>query len=96
MRTGNDLTDYVIQFTTTLNPNGVSNGTIEWPQYDPVNPNSVAIGSSNRTIEWPQYDPVNRSILRLVDGDEPLKIGQDTDRLEAMAGLTAYTIAQPF
>ncbi|KAI0656620.1 carotenoid ester lipase precursor [Cubamyces menziesii] len=80
VRVGNDLTDYVIQFTTTLNPNGVSN----------------AIGSSNRTIEWPQYDPVNRSILRLVDGDEPLKIGQDTDRLEAMAGLTAYTIAQPF
>ncbi|KAI0326862.1 carotenoid ester lipase precursor [Cubamyces sp. BRFM 1775] len=71
---GDDLTDYVIQFTATLNPNG----------------------ASNRTIEWPQYDPINRSILRLVDGDEPLKIGRDTDRLEAMAGLTAYSIAQPF
>ena len=71
---GDDLTDYVIQFTATLNPNG----------------------ASNRLIEWPQYDPVNRSILRLVDGDEPLKIGRDTDRSEAMAGLTAYSIAQPF
>ena len=30
----NELTDYIIQFTATLNPNGGSNRTIEWPQYD--------------------------------------------------------------
>ncbi|KAJ8495240.1 hypothetical protein ONZ51_g1826 [Trametes cubensis] len=71
---GDDFTDYVIQFTAALNPNG----------------------ASNRTINWPQYDTVNRSMLKLVDGDKPLEVGHDTDRLEAMAGLTAYSIARPF
>ncbi|KAL7281021.1 hypothetical protein ACG7TL_004323 [Trametes sanguinea] len=34
---GDDLTDYIIQFTATLSPNGgASNRTIEWPQYDPL------------------------------------------------------------
>ncbi|OJT05053.1 hypothetical protein TRAPUB_4118 [Trametes pubescens] len=33
---GNDLADYVIQFTNTLDPNGASNRTIPWPRYDPL------------------------------------------------------------
>ncbi|KAI0699629.1 alpha/beta-hydrolase [Cerioporus squamosus] len=29
-----DLADYIIQFTATLDPNGASNRTISWPKYD--------------------------------------------------------------
>lgn len=71
---GDDLADYVIQFTATLDPNG---------------------GASNRTIAWPRYDPLARSMLVLLDGDTPLEIVPDTARLEAMAGLTALTVAYP-
>ncbi|EIW62500.1 carotenoid ester lipase precursor [Trametes versicolor FP-101664 SS1] len=71
---GNDLADYVIQFTATLDPNG---------------------GASNRTIPWPRYDPGARSMLVLLEGDTPLGIVPDTARLEAMAGLTALTVAYP-
>ncbi|KAI0666683.1 carotenoid ester lipase [Trametes maxima] len=70
---GNDLADYIIQFTNTLDPNG----------------------ASDRTIQWPQYDPVARQALVLAQDDVPLKITRDAARLEAMVGLTAYTIAHP-
>ncbi|KAM5544420.1 hypothetical protein V8D89_002080, partial [Ganoderma adspersum] len=33
---GEELTDYVIQFIMTLDPNGRSNRTITWPWYDPT------------------------------------------------------------
>ncbi|RPD58843.1 carotenoid ester lipase precursor [Lentinus tigrinus ALCF2SS1-7] len=33
---GNELTDYIIQFATHLDPNGASNRTIAWPKYDSV------------------------------------------------------------
>ncbi|KAI0633893.1 alpha/beta-hydrolase [Trametes polyzona] len=72
---GNDLADYFIQFTATLDPNG----------------------ASNRTIPWPRYDPLKRRALELGEGEaQPLKIVHDTARLEAMAALTALTIAYPF
>lgn len=71
---GNDLADYVIQFTATLDPNG---------------------GASNRTIAWPRYDPGARSMLVLLEGDTPLEMVPDTARLEAVAGLTALTVAYP-
>ncbi|RDX47137.1 alpha/beta-hydrolase [Lentinus brumalis] len=31
---GNELTDYIVQFATHLDPNGASNKTISWPKYD--------------------------------------------------------------
>ncbi len=31
-----DLSDYIVQFTATLDPNGASNRTIPWPKYDTV------------------------------------------------------------
>ena len=31
---GEELTDYLIQFVATLDPNGHSNRTISWPRYD--------------------------------------------------------------
>ncbi|KAH9926325.1 alpha/beta-hydrolase [Epithele typhae] len=38
LREANDMADYLIHFTHTLDPNGApSNRTIEWPEYDPVN-----------------------------------------------------------
>ena len=30
----NDVSDYIIHFATTLDPNGGSNRTVEWPKYD--------------------------------------------------------------
>lgn len=33
---GNELTDYIVQFVTHLDPNGASNRTIAWPKYDPL------------------------------------------------------------
>ncbi|KAM5544406.1 hypothetical protein V8D89_002066 [Ganoderma adspersum] len=33
---GEELTDYVIQFVASLDPNGGSNRTIPWPRYDPA------------------------------------------------------------
>ncbi|KAI0363132.1 carotenoid ester lipase precursor [Pilatotrama ljubarskyi] len=70
---GNDLADYIIQFTNTLDPNG----------------------ASNCTIHWPRYDLLTRQILWLVEGNVPLEIKHDTARLEAMAALTAISIAFP-
>ncbi|KAI0793564.1 carotenoid ester lipase precursor [Fomes fomentarius] len=69
---GDELTDYIIQFTATLDPNG---------------------GASDRTIEWPKYDTQSRTVLSLVDSG--LEIGNDTARLEAMAVLSALSVAYP-
>ncbi len=30
----NEVTDFVIQFTATLDPNGIPNQAIQWPKYD--------------------------------------------------------------
>ncbi|KAI0763841.1 alpha/beta-hydrolase [Trametes elegans] len=73
LQQGDDLADYVIHFANTLNPNG----------------------ASNRTIDWPQYDPANRQILRLLDGETPLEVGQDTARADALAAVTSLSLDYP-
>ena len=52
-------------------------------------------GASNRTIPWPKYDKNERKVLSILDGDTPIAIGNDTLRLEAMAGLSALSLAYP-
>jgi acetylcholinesterase len=48
---GGDLTDFLIQFATDLNPNGVLSP--QWPQYTPSSPQLMTLLDSqvtNRTI----------------------------------------------
>ncbi|PIL25483.1 hypothetical protein GSI_13373 [Ganoderma sinense ZZ0214-1] len=75
MSNGEELTDYVIQFATTLDPNGGS--------------------GSNRTIPWPRYDPAARQMLLVLDGEEPLAIGRDDAREEAMEFIVALSLKYP-
>ena len=70
---GEELTDYLIQFVATLDPNG----------------------RSNRTIAWPRYDSAQRQMLRVLDGEEPLAIGRDDAREEAMEFMTALSLRYP-
>ncbi|TBU30072.1 alpha/beta-hydrolase [Dichomitus squalens] len=72
---GQELTDYIIQFTATQDPNG-KNGT-----------------ASERTIYWPKYDTAKRQVLSVLN--DSLAIGNDTLRLEPIAGLTALSLAFP-
>ena len=39
----NELTDYIIQFVATQDPNGASNQTIFWPKYDMVHRRKLRI-----------------------------------------------------
>ena len=78
MSNGEELVDYVIQFATTLDPNGGSDS------------------NSNRTIHWPRYDPVARQMLLVLDGtEEPLAIGRDDAREEAMEFVVALNSKYP-
>ena len=70
---GEDFVDYFIQFVATLNPNG----------------------GSNRTIQWPQYDPSARQTLLVLEGEEPLAIGRDDARAEAMKAVAALSFKYP-
>ena len=40
---GNELSDYIIQFTSTGNPNGASDRTIPWPKYDKAERKTLTI-----------------------------------------------------
>ena len=73
-----DLTDYIIQFVATLDPNGASGS------------------ASNRTIAWPRYEPATRRMLVLREGEgEPLSIGRDDAREEAMEFVAALSLKYP-
>ncbi|EIW62477.1 alpha/beta-hydrolase [Trametes versicolor FP-101664 SS1] len=48
---GNDLADYVIQFVTTLDPNGASNRTIPWPRYDPLERSMLTLLPGDTPLE---------------------------------------------
>jgi acetylcholinesterase len=55
---GGDLTDYLIQFTTNLNPNGISSP--HWPRYTKSSPQLMTllgsqITDNNRTITLDTY-----------------------------------------
>ena len=54
-------------------------------------------GGSNRTIRWPWYDPSARQTLLVLDGgsEEPLAIGQDDARMEAMKAVVALSFKYP-
>ena len=46
----NELTDYIIQFTATQDPNGTSNQTITWPKYDTVRRRALHIVDEGLSI----------------------------------------------
>ena len=50
---GNELSDYIIQFATHLDPSGASNRTIPWPKYDPFSRQVLTLhdGEDPLTIE---------------------------------------------
>ncbi|KAL1942493.1 hypothetical protein VTO73DRAFT_6095 [Trametes versicolor] len=49
---GNDLADYLIQFTATLDPNGgTSNRTIPWPRYDPLSRSMLTLLEGDTPLE---------------------------------------------
>ena len=52
---GGDLTDFLIQFVTNLNPNSVSGP--QWPQYTTLSPQLMTLldGKVNRTITLDTY-----------------------------------------
>ena len=53
-------------------------------------------GRSNRTIAWPRYDSAERQMLRVLDDkDEPLAVGRDDAREEAMEFMTALSLRYP-
>lgn len=70
---GNDLADYIIQFAATLDPNG----------------------GSNRTINWPRYNNNSREVLNVLDGDVPLKMGNDSNRRAQTDKLAELTFKYP-
>ena len=41
-------------------------------------------GGSNRTIPWPRYEPARRQTLLVQEGEEPLAVGRDDAREEAI------------
>ncbi|KIK61900.1 hypothetical protein GYMLUDRAFT_243066 [Collybiopsis luxurians FD-317 M1] len=76
-----DLTDILIRFTATLNPNGygnVGNRTFE-----------------SEGIHWPEYSAHNREMLQLNDGVPPLSISQDGYRQTGMEYLTYLSQIYP-
>ncbi|RPD58729.1 carotenoid ester lipase precursor [Lentinus tigrinus ALCF2SS1-7] len=70
---GDDLADYIIQFVSTLDPNG----------------------GSNRTINWPRYNEKTREVLVVLDGDVPLRIGNDSARRAQTDKLAELTFKYP-
>ena len=56
MYAGGDLTDFLVQFATHLNPNGLSKP--QWPRYTPSSPKLMTLLDSqitNRTITLDTY-----------------------------------------
>ena len=46
-----EFTDYFIQFVATLDPNGGSNRTIEWPRYDTAERRMLVIKDGGKNGE---------------------------------------------
>lgn len=60
--------DYFIQFTNTLDPNGASNRTIEWPQYSTADPELLTF-----MIEEPEV--VSDDTFRVEQNDFWIELG---------------------
>nr|VWO96436.1 Carboxylic ester hydrolase (EC [Ganoderma boninense] len=52
-------------------------------------------GGSNRTIPWPRYEPARRQTLLVQEGEEPLAVGRDDAREEAMEFVAALSLKYP-
>ena len=74
------FTDYFIRFVATLDPNdGPSSGS-----------------DANKTVlQWPRYDRDARQMLRVMEGEEVIKIGRDDAREEAMEAVAALSLKYP-
>lgn len=61
-----------------------------------LDPNGASGTASNRTIAWPRYEPTTRQMLVLREGEgEPLAIGRDDAREEAMEFVAALSLKYP-
>ena len=60
-----------------------------------LDPNGSSGSDSNRTISWPRYDPVSQQMLTVMDGEEPIAIGRDGARKEAIEAVMALSLKYP-
>ncbi|TFY59875.1 hypothetical protein EVG20_g7629 [Dentipellis fragilis] len=61
-----ELRDYIISFTTSLNPNVGDSGNIKWPRYDPNNPQALVFQDSVVFPMKVEYDNYRSSALDFV------------------------------
>ena len=50
---------------------------------------------SKKTIPWPRYEPAGRRMLLVLDGEQPIAIGRDDARTEAMEAVAALSLKYP-
>ena len=94
---GGDLTDFLVRFVNTLDPNPSPR-----PHPDPLSQSNSSselpsAGESTGTIYWPKYNPVSKQMLLLSDeeGVEPQQLMADTFREEAIGYLNYLGIEYP-
>ncbi|KAI0028027.1 carotenoid ester lipase precursor [Vararia minispora EC-137] len=74
-----DMTDYLIHFATTLDPNSAI-------EHEP---------HARALLHWPRYIPSSRQLLTFLDGDVPLAVQGDSFRGGSMQKMTEFIVKNP-